>query len=282
MSEMYRQIRAAEGLPAEHPLLIACNFDEVQEVKTILKSGAFDLSITDEGGNSPLHKCATHARGAPELIDLLVAHGFDVNAMNQQGETPLMVAVKFGAIDAVNCLIAASADVNLFDTSCGFAPLHIAAQGFHVDEATQVEVCKALINAGANVNQPNPAEFQLTPLHYASLSLNRKLLQFLVQVPGINLNAVDDRDGRTALLLILNRFYYYGSSDIIDQATVLIEAGIDVNIDDKYDQDAMYVAIRSNFHKVCALLYERGAAEHWDMDDLPEQARALLQHRQKQ
>ena len=54
------------------------------------------------------------AGGAParEIVELLVAHGVDINALDDWGRTPLMWAAQYAEVETVERMIALGADVN--------------------------------------------------------------------------------------------------------------------------------------------------------------------------
>jgi len=68
-----------------------------------------------------------------------------VNAKDNQAQTLIHWAVKFGHLEVVRRLISAGADVNAKSNS-GWTPIHEAAENGHL------EVLKTLISAGADVN----------------------------------------------------------------------------------------------------------------------------------
>ena len=80
-----------------------------------------------------------------EIALALIAHGADVNARNESGETLLHAAAAGGDMAAIELLLSHGATVAGRDRA-GFTPLHRAVQKGHVDAATR------LIASGADVN----------------------------------------------------------------------------------------------------------------------------------
>lgn len=98
--------------------------DNLELMQFLLPYGA-NLSQSDPDGMTLIHYAVK--RGNMEMIQLLVEFGADVNARNNQYQTPLMMAV--GAPKPEECirlLVTFGADVNLFDRR-GDTALHKAA-----------------------------------------------------------------------------------------------------------------------------------------------------------
>ena len=99
-------------------------------------------------------------------------------------EKLMIKAAKNGSVDAVSSLLAM--DPSLIDSrdSDGSSPLHCAAW------KGQLEVARALLDAGANIEDQNTNEhWGGTPLHAAAHG-NQKLIAELLIARGANVNAV--------------------------------------------------------------------------------------------
>ncbi len=89
------------------PLLLAAKCGDLALVKRLLERHA-DSAIRDHHGNTGLHLAIIqgHTTVALSLIESTVA----VNLQNNLGQTPLMLAAKFGNVDIQNSLLAKGAD----------------------------------------------------------------------------------------------------------------------------------------------------------------------------
>ena len=111
-------------------------------VELLLKEGA-NVNATDEDSNTPL--ILASGSGGLAIAIMLLAEGAGVNAVNKDGETALLRAASFRIPEIVEVLIDNGADVNAADKD-GMTALMWAANGD--DERT----VKMLIEAGVNLN----------------------------------------------------------------------------------------------------------------------------------
>lgn len=126
------------------PLHEAARFDHAGEVMKLLLAGT-DPNLRDAQRNTALH-IAIREESENAMNALLKAPATDVNAINQAGETPLMLAAIKGRLPWVKTLVARGAHVN----EAGWTPLHYAASG--PDEA----VVRWLLEQGAEINARSP------------------------------------------------------------------------------------------------------------------------------
>lgn len=94
------------------PLHWAAYRGNVAAIELFLEKGANINAVSENVmglGGTPLHNGAK----SPEVVKLLVAKGLSVNAQNEKGFTPLMIASRGGAVEAVKTLLELKADANL-------------------------------------------------------------------------------------------------------------------------------------------------------------------------
>jgi len=91
----------------------------------LLNKGA-NTEIKDRDGNTALHDAALV--GDPTALSYLIGMKARVNATNNSGETPLILAVHRRDIDAVQALVDAGADPKIQDTIAGKSALDYAKQ----------------------------------------------------------------------------------------------------------------------------------------------------------
>jgi ankyrin repeat protein len=187
--------------------------------------------------------------GHKEIAELLIAAGADVNAKDDDGYTPLDLAIDYEEIETADLLrkhggkhgtihiailggdaegvkefLAGGADVNAKNRR-GWTPLHYAKTK---------EVIKMLIKKGADVNAKNQQGW--TPLGFAVANGDKETAELLIE-KGADMNAKDDV-GMTPLHVAAQ----YGRKEI---AELLIVKGADVNTKDENSLTPLDLAIQN-------------------------------------
>jgi ankyrin repeat protein len=152
-----RRLKSVSIVEKQHTTSITFNKDEffaavirgdIEQVCTMLDDG-IDVNITDRNYLTALHYAAMHAR--PDMIDLLIQYGADVNACDMKG---------------------------------GFSPIHWVTINSHltsISEQQRLEQCLiSLVRGGCNVNAKDFN--QATPLHFAARTDNRAVVDTLMRL----------------------------------------------------------------------------------------------------
>ncbi|XP_002013059.2 uncharacterized protein LOC6587487 [Drosophila persimilis] len=242
--------RLAEGCST---LMYACQRGDIVQVLAQIRAKPQLLRQRDRSNRNALHYCA--AQDLEQTRDLVAAASIAIAApellesADEDGFTPLHLAVIQGNLAMVNLLLANKADVNAVDNE-GHSVVHWATV------CGEVESLRAVLAAGANVAQPDVNGG--TPLHYAaqmcgasydskqqqsnSSKLALEILGILLAHPQSSVD-VQDKDGRQPLL-------WAASAGSAKAMIALVKAGARVESADKDGLTALHCA-GSRGHTEC-------------------------------
>ncbi|XP_068155259.1 LOW QUALITY PROTEIN: uncharacterized protein [Drosophila tropicalis] len=242
--------RLAEGCSR---LMYACQQGDIIQVLAQIRAKPQLLRQRDRSNRNALHYCA--AQDVEQTRDLVAAASIAIAApellesADEDGFTPLHLAVIQGNLAMVNLLLANKADVNAVDNE-GHSVVHWATV------CGEVESLRAVLAAGANVAKPDVNGG--TPLHYAaqmcgashdsskqgsnSSKLALEILGILLAHPQSSVD-VQDKDGRQPLL-------WAASAGSAKAVIALVKAGARVESADKDGLTALHCA-GSRGHTEC-------------------------------
>ncbi len=177
------------------------------------------------------------------VFELLKA-GADINVLDDQGRTPVMVATHGNHVDTVQALIEAGADINIQDNRLDNPFLYAGAEGF-------LEIVKLTIAAGADTRLTN--RFGGTALIPAAERGHVEIVNELLTFTDVDINHVNDL-GWTALLEAVILSDGGGRHQQIVQ--VLVDHGADVHIPDKNGITSLQHAQARGFNEIERILLE--------------------------
>jgi ankyrin repeat protein len=239
-------------------------------VKALVERGA-KINVGQFGGALPLTLAAEH--NYLEIVQLLIVHGVDVNAVEDplkvavpealkpietclakrhDRKTALLYAAEKGNTAIVAALLDAGADVAIAD-KLGQTPLDIAIREGYTDIIVLLQQAGAIAPAGAT-------QFSKEAFMGAAKQGNLEVLQSALSA-GINPNASEPTKGRdvrykTALMFAAERGH-------LEAAQILLEAGADVDLGDrpnkKLGKTPLMFAAEANHYEVVRQLLEAGA-----------------------
>jgi uncharacterized protein len=210
----------------------AAHWDDVEMAGMLIEAGA-DVNARNDLGVTPLLVASTNA-SAP-MVDRLLAAGANPNVASVGGESPLLVAARAGNAAVVTSLLAKGAQVDASEPVRGQTALMWAAAN------RRAEVVRALIQGGASIHARStivPREYQ-TGSRYVAYDDVR----FVVKV---------DDGGFTPLL-------FAARSGDAPTADLLLAAGAKLDEPAPSGASPLVIAAHSGNRDVALLLLERGA-----------------------
>jgi ankyrin repeat protein len=249
------------AVAAERPALVDAAKSRNREAVRVLVQQKTDVNAAEGDGTTALHWASYH--DDVEMADVLIRARANVNAANDLGATPLWLAAENGGAQMVRRLLEAGANPNLA-LLAGETPLMVAARGGSAD------VVDLLARAGGNLNvragrgqtalmwaaaQKHPAVVKVLIARGADIHVRSDVWSQVMAVPPhgmLEYNRPIPHGGDTALL-------FAARSGDLESATLLVEAGANVNDADAWGVSAVVFAAHSGFPDLVAFLLDSGA-----------------------
>ncbi len=180
-------------------------------------------------------------------LELLIAAGADLNALNGYGDTIAHNACRRNDFRILDHLFDAGA-VDVGARGCeGFTLLHIVCDYVHYPDFTPI--FERLLDAGADVNARD--NYECTPIHGVCAYWKNTIgLERLIAM-GAVVNARRS-DGSTVVHCVCARY------DTNDALSILIAHGADLNIRDRYGNAPIHYAGRAKTTENLDVLIEAG------------------------
>lgn len=248
----------------QSPLLSLARRGNCDQAKLLMNH--YNINLVDDKGYSPLHYACFS--GSVDTVNLLIAHGAEVNVLNALGPvsyseiskkwknkiaTPLHCAVGVGSTEIIKLLLDAGADIDSTYHEDGNTPLHIAAwRGFN-------DCLEFLVQQGADFNVPN--NHGSTPLHTSAWRNHAKCLTLLLD-HGANFTQRNNTgSGNTPLFLA-------AKSGSVDCLKILLERDnnrlASINLTCALDKTTpLQVSAARLKLQCCWLLIKAGACHHF-------------------
>ena len=146
------------------PLHLAAMGGHLDSVSALVKGGA-EINSLDKGRRTPLHRALSAVNPhVSEIALFLIGTGAEVDTTDDEGETPLMTAVREGYTEVVRKLLEKGARTDVKDKNFHQTLLHLAAIRGYGD------IADILLSRGLDANAPDV--HGVTPLRYALLHGN--------------------------------------------------------------------------------------------------------------
>ena len=171
-------------------LHVAAEYKSVKCMKKLAEMCKDNIDLLDESKCTPLHKAVE--AGSPEIIDILIKAGADVNVVGRSNLTPLYNAVVGGDGDIVKLLLEGGADPNipLLDSVIPVSTtiLNKCFNNFKkiYDNVVDHDIMSSSINRS-------------TPVYIATMRFNNSMLEMLLEAKGDPNNKL--MDGKTPIFI---------------------------------------------------------------------------------
>ena len=184
--------RVQKTLNGNSALHLAVKSGDLRSVKLVYKNNPELLEKVNDKGETPLFTALDEGDGDLSIVIYLIKNcGANVNAINNEDESILFLAIIYKRIDIIRWLLAAGADVNINSPVSGDSLLYMSTCRNH-------EITTMLLVSGANVNELNPegekpnlfrysqklVDARLTP-EQAIAEEKEKLIEFARQINNI-------------------------------------------------------------------------------------------------
>lgn len=225
-------------------LFQAVIFNQPEVIRILAKNG-FDMNAGDSSGMTPLMHAALH--GKVESMQVLIDLGAEVNVVTKDGKTAFLAAVDNGSLTAIELLSRYGANTNV--TSEGRNALHDAClKGNTI-------IVEHLLGMGFDPNQLS--EDGLTPLMFASYQGHVDIMNLLLNHPAINPDITSTQGS------IMSALHLAIQQDKGDAVVQLCKAGANVNLQNVDDDTALDMAIESGKAEIAFVLLQYGGICHF-------------------
>jgi putative CocE/NonD family hydrolase len=232
---------ARVDLPKRNPPLEEASYSSgVELVELLLDAGA--------GDNDQMWRAWEGAidEDREDIFELLLRKGMDINSVDEDGVTPLGLALTLGNDDMAEFLMAKGAVFGQADSATrGLTALHYAAI------AGKKEIAKQYLVAGGNVNAKDSV-YEFTALHYAARFGSTKVAEVLI-AHGADIKAKDKWGYEP-----IHWAAYHDRPEIIE---LLIAKGANVNAKTSLGQTPLELAKPRRNTAAIEVLRKHGARE---------------------
>lgn len=187
----------------------------------------------------------------PDVVELLLDMGADINLFDDINYTPLIMAILENKNDPANILIERGAYLNIKD-EFGRYPLHLVAQN------KNNYLLKKLVEKKPEIIIDSMDSSNVTPLSYATSFGNIDGMRLLLD-NGADVNS-KDINSWTPLFYAIR----YGN---LNAVKLLIDRGANITMQNKFGNTPLQVACKRGNLEIVELLLEKGANKNINAQD---------------
>ena len=235
-----------ESILSHQLLLLATLHGNVENIKSLLSRGDYDVNFKGHGSYTLLHcACASNNLACVEFLTAQI--NCDVEAQNDDHDRPLHIASCFGSVDITRHLVeVAGCDINSKGNH-GYSPLHNACNRSHLEV---VQFLTAQTHCNFEVEDDNHDR----PLHIASRIGNIDIVMCLVNVAGCDMN-VKGSNGYTSLHWACEKACFKMFCSLTTQLTCT------ANIPNDENDQPLHIAARTGSIDIVRHLVEKASCD---------------------
>ncbi|CAH1391699.1 unnamed protein product [Nezara viridula] len=213
------------------------------------------LSSCDVQKMTPLHCAAMFDRA--EIVQYLIGEGADINALDKEKRSPLLLAGSRGGWRTVLTLIGLKANIQLKDSNDRNVLHLVVMNGGRLDEFAEA-VIKAQSKERLQELLNEKDRFGCSPLHHASREGHIKSLENLIKL-GAVINLKNNHNESP-----LHFAARYGRYNTVKQLLDSEKGSFIINETDGEGLTPLHIASQQGHTRVVSLLLNRGALLHRD------------------
>ncbi|XP_030385456.1 transient receptor potential cation channel subfamily A member 1 isoform X3 [Scaptodrosophila lebanonensis] len=241
------------------PVHLACAQGAIEIVKLMFEMQPLEkricLSCTDVQKMTPLH-CASMF-DHPDIVEYLVSEGADINALDKEHRSPLLLAASRSGWKTVHLLIRLGACISVKDAAARNVLHFVIMNGGRLtDFAEQVSSCQTQQQLQLLLNEKDNTG--CSPLHYASRDGHIRSLENLIRL-GACINLKNNNNESP-----LHFAARYGRYNTVRQLLDSEKGSFIINESDGMGMTPLHIASQQGHTRVVQLLLNRGALLHRD------------------